>query len=34
VIDTMQAVLCAVGDLQDMLGLALLAVLERHSDPW
>jgi hypothetical protein len=33
VIDTVQPVLGAVSDLQDMLGLALLAVLECHADP-
>lgn len=34
VIDPVQPVLRAVSDLQDMLGLALLAVFEGHSDPW
>jgi hypothetical protein len=33
VIDTVQPLLGTVSDLQDMLGLALLAVLEGHPDP-
>jgi hypothetical protein len=34
VIDPVQPLLRAVGDLQNMLGLALLAVFEGHPDPW
>ena len=32
--DLVDAVLCAVGDLQDVLGLALLTVSEGRTDPW
>jgi hypothetical protein len=34
VIDPVQPVLGAVSDLQNMIGLALLAVAERYPDPW
>ena len=34
VIDAVQPLLCSVGDLQDVVGLALLAVLEGRADPW
>ena len=34
VIDVVQSLLRAVSDLQDMIGLALLAVVERRPDPW
>ncbi len=33
-IDAVQPVLGAVSDLQDVIGLALLAVFEGHPDPW
>jgi len=34
VIDPVQPVLGTVSDLQDMLGLSLLAVSEGRPDPW
>ena len=33
VVDAMQALLGAISDLQDMVGLTLLAVAEVHPDP-